>query len=412
MNADLPTPWTETAARLAAVAVAAAAFSIDALLPVDINVGVFYAVAVVIAASAGRERFLWGLAAAALIFLLVGTMIGPPSMHSDRPDWLHWINRALTGATILIVTAIADRLVRLLRSLDAARATISARYADLSITNLELERDVEQRDARIRDESSGRQAAEAALRQAQKLEVLGHLTGGVAHDVKNLLTPIAASLDLLRRHVADQPRQLRLVDSAIQASDRAGALVQRLLAFARKQDLRAQEVRLAQWAGSTRDLIRHSVGQGVSVEIDVPDGTTAWVDPGQLELALLNLSINARDAMAGAGSLRIGVETRKGSLPSSAGEPLVGIAVADDGAGMDERTRARALEPFFSTKPVGQGTGLGLSMVYGFISQSGGQLEIRSEPGKGTTVVMWLRERRPRDAAVPPPPASGEQQPT
>ncbi|MFC3711952.1 PAS domain S-box protein [Sphingoaurantiacus capsulatus] len=234
----------------------------------------------------------------------------------------------------------------------------------------------------------------AELRQAQKMEAVGQLTGGIAHDFNNLLTPIMGSLDMLRRRLGpDDVRAQRTVETALQATERAATLVQRLLAFARRQDLQARAVDVAELLTGMDDLLARSLGGTVRVSIEAPDGLApARVDPNQLELAILNLSINARDAMPGGGALTL--TAREGEVTAAEADLKPGryvrIAVADTGVGMDAETLRRAVEPFFSTKGVGKGTGLGLSMVYGFAAQQGGALRLSSAPGVGTIAELWL----------------------
>ncbi|PZQ63249.1 MAG: hybrid sensor histidine kinase/response regulator [Phenylobacterium zucineum] len=235
--------------------------------------------------------------------------------------------------------------------------------------------------------------AEEQLRQSQKIEQLGRLTGGVAHDFNNLLTPIIGSLDLLSRNQVGTPREKRLIDGALQSAERARILVQRLLAFARRQPLQPTAVDVATLVAGMADLIGSSTGPQVQVITEIgADLPLAHGDQNQLEMALLNLSVNARDAMPAGGRLTItadltGDEHPPQGLPSV---PHVRISVADTGTGMDEATLARAIEPFFSTKGIGKGTGLGLSMVHGLAQQLGGALRISSVPAAGTTVELWL----------------------
>ncbi|WP_240325569.1 PAS domain-containing protein [Sphingomonas mesophila] len=233
-----------------------------------------------------------------------------------------------------------------------------------------------------------------ALRQSQKLETLGQITGGVAHDFNNLLTPIVGSLDLIRRRHDDDPRMARLLDGALQAAERASTLVQRLLAFSRRQVLRPRATPVAELVENMSELIRRSIGPRIAVELDfAPDLKLAQVDPNQLELALLNLAVNARDAMDGVGTLRISArnETIGHRPPLNAGD-YVRLEVSDTGRGMDAETLRRATEPFFTTKDVGHGTGLGLSSVSGLVAQSGGDFALASEIGEGTTATLWLPE--------------------
>ena len=239
-----------------------------------------------------------------------------------------------------------------------------------------------------------RRQAEDALRQSQKLEAMGQLTGGVAHDFNNLLTPIIGSLDMLQRHGIGDARERRLIDGALKSAERAKMLVQRLLAFARRQPLQPSAVDVAGLVEGMRNLIASTSGPQIKVVTEAgPDMPHALADPNQLEMALLNLSVNARDAMPDGGTLRItaSCETlgpfHPAQLPPG---DYVRLSVADTGVGMDEATLTRAIEPFFSTKGVGKGTGLGLSMVHGLASQLGGALTISSKVGVGTNIDLWL----------------------
>ena len=233
----------------------------------------------------------------------------------------------------------------------------------------------------------------AQLHEVQKLETIGQLTGGVAHDFNNLLTPIVGSLDLLRRRMDGDERSQRLINGALQAADRAKTLVQRLLAFGRRQVLEAKPVDVSELVEGMADLITRSIGPQIRLELAAPkELPAAQVDPNQLELALLNLAVNARDAMPGGGSIRI--EVAKAAIldghPNLKPGNYIHVAVTDSGIGMDEATLRRAVEPFYSTKGLGKGTGLGLSMVHGLAGQSGGALALSSTPGQGTRAEMWL----------------------
>ena len=263
---------------------------------------------------------------------------------------------------------------------------------DLRQSRADLQRANETLEARVEERTKEHELALAQLHEAQKLETLGQLTGGVAHDFNNLLTPVIGNLDLLRRRLPEHDKSHRLIDGALQAASRAGTLVQRLLAFARRQDLQPRAVEIAGLLDGMTDLLQRSIGPTIKVQIDCPpDLPAARVDPNQLELAILNLAINSRDAMPSGGTLRI--EARAQTAPASAkvqaGE-FVSISVRDTGSGMTRETLARAVEPFFSTKGVGQGTGLGLSMVHGLAAQLGGMLDISSEVGVGTSATIWL----------------------
>ncbi|MGI4944700.1 MAG: PAS domain S-box protein [Janthinobacterium lividum] len=301
--------------------------------------------------------------------------------------------------------------------------------AALQSVNETLEARVSERTAALRQaldalqaEVRERERAEAALRQSQKMEAVGQLTGGIAHDFNNMLQAISGGLEMMRRRV-EQGRAaeaLPLFDAASRTVDRAAALTNRLLAFARRQALQPEPVEPDSLITGMAELIRRTVGPSIAVEILPGDGVwSVLCDPNQLENVLLNLAINARDAMAqpfpggstrGARPRRSGdtltiatadvhlsaldMVTHDGAQPGE----YVEIRVTDNGAGMDEATRLRAFEPFFTTKPIGQGTGLGLSQLYGFVRQSGGAVRLDSVPGQGTTMRLYL----PRHATVPP----------
>jgi PAS domain S-box-containing protein len=245
-----------------------------------------------------------------------------------------------------------------------------------------------------REAAAELERAQEALRQSQKMEAMGQLTGGVAHDFNNLLTPIVGSLDMLQRKGLGGPREQRLIDGAMQSADRAKTLVQRLLAFARRQPLQPSAVDVCKLVTGMADLIASTSGPQIHVVLDcAEDLPPAKADPNQLEMALLNLGVNARDAMPEGGTLRItadldriGAGHRSGLRTGS----YVRLSVADTGVGMDEATLKRAVEPFFSTKGIGKGTGLGLSMVHGLASQLGGALSVGSRLGVGTNIELWL----------------------
>jgi CheY-like chemotaxis protein len=245
----------------------------------------------------------------------------------------------------------------------------------------------------------------------QKMESLGKLTGGVAHDFNNLLMAVLGNLNLLRKRLPEDPRIARLIDGAIQGAERGATLTRRMLAFARRQELKPEAVDVARLVDGMADLMRRSLGPAVQIGTDFLDDLPAvQVDPNQLELALLNLAVNARDAMPLGG--RLVITARCASVAGGAAQELapgryVRLAVSDTGTGMDEATLARASEPFFTTKGVGKGTGLGLSMVHGLAAQSGGAMHIVSRVGAGTTVELWLpvAEDAPGEAPVPEEPA-------
>ena len=248
-----------------------------------------------------------------------------------------------------------------------------------------------------------------ALRHSQKMEAMGSLTGGVAHDFNNLLTPIIGSLDLLQRRITGE-REQRLIDGALQSAERAKTLVQRLLAFARRQPLQTKSVDLAELVKGMAQLVASTSGPRVTVDVAIPrDLPPVHTDPHQLEMAILNLAVNARDAMAQGGTLRLAaseVAVAEGEADDLRPGRYIHLQVVDTGTGMDEATLARAVEPFFSTKGIGQGTGLGLSMVHGLAGQLGGALRISSELGTGTSVDMFLPLSSDRVAVAEKAPAA------
>lgn len=232
-----------------------------------------------------------------------------------------------------------------------------------------------------------------ALFQAQKMESLGRLTGGIAHDFNNLLMAVRGGLEIVRRRVDGDPRVVPLLDNAIQGAQRGISLSQRMLAYARRQELHLELVDLSALARGMADLLRQSLGPCINIDTRFPLLLQpVLADANQVELALLNLAVNARDAMPNGGTVTISAcehrfDTKEGPLQPG---NYVCLALTDDGSGMDEATLAQAMEPFFTTKGVGKGTGLGLSMVHGLAAQSGGRLLLKSEKSRGTTAELWL----------------------
>src|SRR3978361_1894875 len=272
---------------------------------------------------------------------------------------------------------------------------VEARTAELALANAQLEQRVEER-------TREREAALAQVHEMQKMESLGQLTGGVAHDFNNLLMAVLGNLELLKKRLAGDPGLTRLVDGAIAGADRGATLTKRMLAFARRQELKPATVQLHSLVEGMEDMLRRTLGSTISIEIKMDAGLPpVLVDPNQFELALLNLALNGRDAMPNGGRLTIAAHRDEGAAlvaGLSSGE-YVCILVADSGLGMDEQTLKRATEPFFTTKGVGKGTGLGLPMVHGLMAQSGGTMQLESHVGKGTAVRLWFPVDR--DGVIP-----------
>lgn len=260
----------------------------------------------------------------------------------------------------------------------------------------DLEAMVAERTAELERQMAAREASEAALRQSQKMDAIGQLTGGIAHDFNNMLTGILSSLDIVRMRLemGRMDGLERFLDAATASSQRAAALTQRLLAFSRRQSLDSRTVDLNELVGSTQHLLRSTLGETIRIRTALSDTPLrANLDSNQFESALLNLAINARDAMPDGGELTLRtahVDVEEGEmLAVPAGEYAL-VAVSDSGTGMPPEVVERIFEPFFTTKPIGKGTGLGMSMIYGFMQQSGGHITVDSTPGQGTTVSLFM----------------------
>ena len=267
-------------------------------------------------------------------------------------------------------------------------------------------RDVSERKAQQAELEKAREA----LFQSQKMDAVGQLTGGIAHDFNNLLMAILGSLELAKKRLPDDPNLKRLIDNAVQGAKRGSTLTQRMLAFARRQALDPRPLELSDLVHNMLELLERSIGPSISIETRIPMRLKpVQADQNQLEMALINLIVNARDAMPAGGAIHIEaaeeeVKTGHGTglLPGS----YVRLSIRDEGEGMDAATLARAVEPFFTTKGVGKGTGLGLPMVHGMAEQIGGRFALKSEAGRGTEAVLWLpvAQGAARDAVVERPP--------
>ncbi len=260
-------------------------------------------------------------------------------------------------------------------------------------------------EARVREAIAERAKVEEALRQAQKMEAVGQLTGGIAHDFNNLLQGVAGSLDLIRRRPENRERVLRLAEAGLKAAERGARLTGQLLAFSRAQKMELKPVALASLVAAFREMLGRTIGPSVAIVLDLKiDGHHVLGDEVQLEMAILNLALNARDAMPNGGTLTISAQPRPiARHPNLPDGDYVELSVTDDGTGMEPEVAARAFDPFFTTKGVGAGTGLGLSQVYGTVRQAGGEVTIETTPGRGTTVRMLLRCTDPPVATAPAP---------
>lgn len=379
MNEDLE---EQVAERLAERNVLATLFEITDVMIMAVDLD--YVITAINKANADEFERIYGVRPKVgdnMLDLLADT---PEEQAQVRAGWA----RGLSGEEVTFVEDFGDR--------DRVRPYYEIKFRTLRndagepIGTYQFVTDVTQR---LRDQAQ-LQDAQEALRQSQKMEAMGNLTGGVAHDFNNLLTPIIGSLDMLMRKGVGSERERRLIDGALQSAERAKTLVQRLLAFARRQPLQPTAVDVGRLVAGMTGLIESTLGPTIEMRLDVdPALPAARADPNQLEMALLNLAVNARDAMPEGGDLTLTVShevvRRDHSADIKAGR-YIRLAVTDSGVGMDAVTMARAIEPFFSTKGVGKGTGLGLSMVHGLAAQLGGGLTIRSTPGGGTSVALWL----------------------
>jgi signal transduction histidine kinase len=329
-----------------------------------------------------------------------GTVLGAIYLRAVTEPLARRIERyAVFAALVFMASLLVAVLGFAQRALGRANTELEARGHELATANANLVGQIAQREK-----------AEDALRQAQKMEAIGQLTGGIAHDFNNLLQIILGSLDRLTARLGDpsrgtDPRDLRLIDMANRGAGRAAILTRRLLAFSRRQTLTPVPVDVNRLVGGLTDLLPRTLGPAVSVQTVLdPAAWPVFVDENQLENALLNLAVNARDAMPDGGSLIIAtsnIDVPDGERPADEvvqGEIVAGdhtqIAVIDTGAGMSKEVLAKAFEPFYTTKDIGQGTGLGLSQVYGFVSQSGGHVRVNSQPGHGTSVRLCLPRLR------------------
>jgi signal transduction histidine kinase len=313
-----------------------------------------------------------------------GETIGHVTLVSDPEPFSRRLSRYLVIGLLVIMAALVVGVLGVAQAAQRrANRELRERADALAGANAELNVQIDERGK-----------AEDQLRQAQKMQALGQLTGGIAHDFNNLLTVIQGSGDMLRRPGVSEEKRIRFAEAVVQASSRAAALTGQLLAFARRQPLQPEVIDVNALIRDMTDLLDRTLGERIEVMTTLADTPcTVEADRAQLESALLNIAVNARDAMPDGGKLDIRTAPM---LDPDAGE-MVALSVGDSGTGMDEETLGRAFEPFFTTKMTGKGTGLGLSQVYGFASQSGGDVRIDSVPGQGTIVTLLL----PRRGAVP-----------
>jgi PAS domain S-box-containing protein len=318
-----------------------------------------------------------------------------------RPDGtVHWIDvraRALrnaAGHVVSLVGVSSDITARKNFEMERERLLADLAVERTALSNLTrtLEQRVAERTSELMNAVAAREKAQEQLLQSQKMESVGQLTGGIAHDFNNLLMAIMGNMEILRKRLPDEVGMQRLIDGAMQGAQRGASLTQRMLAFARQQDLKTTSADIGLLVSGMQELLKRSLGPQIALNLDIePKLPPAEVDAHQVELAILNLAINARDAMPNGGGIDIRVD-QKLVADDSRLRPgtYLRIQVADTGEGMDALTLSKAIEPFFSTKPLGKGTGLGLSMTHGLAVQLGGRLDLVSEVGVGTSATLWL----------------------
>ncbi|WP_052764119.1 ATP-binding protein [Microvirga massiliensis] len=314
--------------------------------------------------------------------------------------WTLWFPDYGAEALIKVLTAAASVATAIALWPLLPKAVAVPSPAQLRAANAILEQRIRERDealAALRRETAERLKAEEMLRHAQKMEALGHLTGGIAHDFNNLLTVVLGNLESIAKRTEGQGERLhRAVHNARTGAERAALLTKQLLAFGRKQPLHPIDLAVSEIVQKVAHLLDRTLGNHIALRTELaPNAWTAYVDQNELESALLNLAVNARDAMPKGGTLTIRTRNARASAGSAASgtgpsREFVLVEVTDTGEGMTEEVKSRAFEPFFTTKPVGQGSGLGLSQVHGFVTQSGGEVEIESELGEGATVRLYL----------------------
>jgi signal transduction histidine kinase/ActR/RegA family two-component response regulator len=338
----------------------------------------------------------------AIIFVSAVLMTYPDQMRGYQLGAVDYVSVPVVPELLRAKVKVFIDLYRKTRQLERFNAELEQRVAERTS---ELQRFNEQLEARIEERTRERETALAQLFEAQKMDTIGQLTGGVAHDFNNLLMAVLGSLSLLEKRLPDDPRSHRLLQNAVQGAQRGAALTQRLLAFSRRQELKPEAVDVAQLVNGMRELLERALGHGVELITQFQAALpAALADANQLELALLNVALNARDAMPNGGKLTVSASpySQLENDPDTTLQPgdYLRIAIADDGIGMNDVTLAKATEPFFTTKGPGKGTGLGLSMVHGLAAQSGGRLRIDSEPNKGTRLELWLPLAKTAPAAV------------
>ncbi|HWI27880.1 MAG TPA: ATP-binding protein [Stellaceae bacterium] len=358
----------------------ALAFGIDLWLPLNLEAASLYSVGIVMSGWIRSRFHLWLSTILFVAFTFIDLVIGAPSLDPLAPSWVFLVNRSFTACVLLILAGAVHLWIR---SMEAVEGYSTG-----------LEHRVRERTRELEVALRQRQEAQEVLYHAQKLEAVGRLTGGVAHEFNNLLTIIGGNASLLREQAPANSATRRL-EFILQAADRGARLTRQLLSFSGRQLLNPQVLDLRAAMIDISDMMAHSLGENIAVKLDLSgDLWPVKVDRSELDLAVLNIGLNARDAMATGGRLSVqahnvsfaaGQDIRHGLLGD-----FVALTISDSGTGIDPKIVERVFEPFFTTKNVGKGSGLGLSQVYGFATQSGGAVSVESVLGQGTSVTMWL----------------------
>ena len=383
---------------------------VDLWVPLDVDTAVFYSVGIAMSGWLRSRWHLWFATALFIVCALFNLVIGAPPIDLATPRWVFLTNRLLVVFALLVLASIVHLWLRSVEAVEQYGALLRRQNDELRGAGAELEQRVQERTRELEIASQERQEAQAALYQAQKMEAVGQLTGGVAHDFNNLLTTIGGNADLLKENARAERSGPRL-DAILRAADRGATLTRQLLAFSRRQALHPETLDLRERTHETVEMMACSLREDIHIALAIPnDLWPVKADPAQLELAMLNVGINARDAMPEGGVLSIKARNVSLAPGEDRQNGLVGdfiaLTLSDTGVGIAPKALEHVFEPFFTTKDVGKGSGLGLSQVYGFAKQSGGAVDIRSEVGRGTAVTLFLpRARQPVDdpTAAPRP---------
>ena len=392
-HADLLAESMTPQRRAAVLAVAMTAFCtfLDFTVPGEFTVAILYASSVVASGWTGSARFVWGTTLACIALTYSGLAFGPQPPEGLLPAF--YINRSLVALGLLLIAVLVQQRQQMIYRIEHARDAEMEQNRKLTLAQAELNRARGELESRVVTEVDRRMKAEQELQQVQKIEAIGQLAGGIAHDFNNILAIIIGNLEMIRTRLPEGDSCRRLAENGLMGAKQGAAFTKQLLAFARRQPFDPEVIEIDRTVNDVIALARHVMPHGI--ELRPQFSAEIWrvyVDRAGLQSALLNLMINARDAMPDGGRITVsGENTVVGpDNVDLTGGSYVRLSVLDTGCGMTPEVVARAFEPFFTTKNPGRGTGLGLSMVHGFVSQCGGAVRIDSAPGRGTGVHLYL----------------------